>query len=104
MSRECCAIAFLCSSLSKTFLMSRHCCSSVATLSFVVLRDVAAYVMTMWRHCSSALPISTDVAAMLRHLNYWFETLHTMSQHCSFGVTTLKNFDLSISTYVASMS
>ena len=64
MSRRCFNIAFFCFSLSKPFFMSRHCSSGVATLSFDVLRDVTAYVVTMSRHCYSTLPISTNVEAM----------------------------------------
>ena len=67
MSRRCRDIAFFCLCLSKPFLMSRHCSSGVATLSFDVLRDVTAYAVTMSRHCSTALPISSDVVAMSRH-------------------------------------
>ena len=48
-------------------MMSQHCSFGVATLSYDVSRDVAAYVVAMSRHCSSALPDSTDVAAMSRN-------------------------------------
>ena len=64
MSRKCRDIAFFYSSLSKPFFMSRHCSSSVATLSSDVLRGVPAYIVSMSRHCSSTLLISTDVTAM----------------------------------------
>ena len=57
--------------------MSRHCSSGVATLSYDVLRDVAAYVVAMSWHCSSALPVLTNVTT----LKYWSETLHTVSRH-----------------------
>ena len=48
MSWKCRNIAFFCCSLSKPFLMSRHCSSGVATLSFDVLRDVTGYVVTLF--------------------------------------------------------
>ena len=64
MSRRCRDIAFFFSSLSNPFLMSRHCSSGVVPFSFDVLRDVTAYVVMMLQHCSFALPVSTDVAAM----------------------------------------
>ena len=67
MSWKCRDITLLCSSLSKPFFMSRHYSFGAVTLSFDVLKDVTAYVMAMSQHCSSTLPLSTDVAAMSRH-------------------------------------
>ena len=67
MSWKCHNIEFFYSSLSKLFLMSRHCSSGVATLSSDVLRDDIAYVVAMSLHCSLALPISIDVTTMSRH-------------------------------------
>ena len=64
MSQRCSDIAFFCSSLSKPFFMSQHCSSDVSTLSSIVLRGVATYVVSMSRHDSSALLISIDVAIM----------------------------------------
>ena len=67
MSWKCRNISLFCYSWSRPFFMLRHCSSGVVTLSYDILRDVASYVMAMSRHCSSALPFSTNVTAMLQH-------------------------------------
>ena len=61
MSQHCILLLFF---VSKAFLMSRHFSSGVATLSSDVLRGVTAYVMSMSRHCSFALLISTNGVTM----------------------------------------
>ena len=68
--------------------MLRLCRGNVTTLdlSFVVLSDVAAYVVAMSRHCKILIHLFQP---MSRHWRKWHDTLHMMSQHCSSSVTTL---------------
>ena len=99
MSRQCSCYVTT-SNIDVTFLLKL--CSDVVTLSSDVFRDVTAYVVLK----IPALPISTNVAAMLqrcrnikvngmkpftgcRDILFWCYDIELMSQHYSFGVATL---------------
>ena len=62
-SWHCIILLFFISVISDVATLLSWC----RALSSDILRDVAAYVMAMSRHCSSALLVSTDVTAMSRH-------------------------------------